>query len=212
MAAQCTGVQGPTRASATVIVIGAGNRGNVYARYALEHPDKLRVIGVAEPREYARYAMRDAFGIAADMCFHTWESMISRSQMIGSRLADAVIITTQDSEHVEPAVACANLGYAILLEKPMAPTASDCQRIVEAVTRNAVLFAVGHVLRYTPLTQLQIRLIRSNTIGEILNIQHLEPIGWYHYAHSYVRGNWRREDTSSFLLMAKCCHDVDLLR
>jgi len=137
----------------TIIIVGAGNRGNIYARYALENPDKLRVIGVAEPREFARDAVREAHGIAADMCFPGWEALVG----LGRRIADAVIITTQDAMHVEPAVACAALGYAILLEKPMAPDAEGCRRIVEAVKRHGVLFAVGHVLRYTPLTQLQVR-------------------------------------------------------
>lgn len=142
----------PRAAAKTAVVIGAGNRGNVYARYALERPDKLRIVGVAEPRDFARSALRDAHGISAELCFSDWAALVR----VGHRVADAVIITTQDAAHVEPAVACAELGYAILLEKPMAPDAEGCRLIVEAVKRHGVLFAVGHVLRYTPLTQLQV--------------------------------------------------------
>ena len=57
---------------------------------------------------------------------------------------------TQDAMHVGPAVALANKGYDILLEKPMAVTAEDCVAIVDAVRRNGVKLAVCHVLRYTP--------------------------------------------------------------
>jgi predicted dehydrogenase len=128
------------------------------------------------------------------------------------RFADAVIITTQDSMHVGPAVAAARAGYHILLEKPMAVTPEDCKAIVAAVKAAGVRLAVGHVLRYTPYMQKIIGLLRSGAIGDVINIQHLEPIGHFHYAHSYVRGNWRKEAESSSMLLAKCCHDVDLLR
>jgi len=111
-----------------------------------------------------------------------------------------------------PAVALAAKGYHILLEKPMAVRAEDCKRIVQAVTDAGVILAVGHVLRYTPYMQRIVGLLRAGAIGEVVNIQHLEPIGHAHFAHSYVRGNWHSEADSTFMLMAKCCHDVDLLR
>jgi predicted dehydrogenase len=148
------------------------------------------------------------------------------------RIADAVVIATQDNMHVEPAVVrmpwqpsslppsqlsfpaqvFAAKGYHILLEKPMAVTAQDCRRIVDAVKAANVILAVGHVLRYTPYMQKVKQLIDSGAIGEVVNVQHLEPIGNWHFAHSYVRGAWRREDESTFMLMAKCCHDIDLIR
>jgi len=106
----------------------------------------------------------------------------------------------------------ASKGYHILLEKPMAVTAQDCRRIVEAAKAANVILAVGHVLRYTPYMQKMKQLIDSGAIGEVVNVQHLEPIGNWHFAHSYVRGAWRREDESTFMLMAKCCHDIDLIR
>ncbi len=106
----------------------------------------------------------------------------------------------------------ASKGYHILLEKPMAVTAQDCRRIVDAVKAANVILAVGHVLRYTPYMQKMKQLIDSGAIGEVVNVQHLEPIGNWHFAHSYVRGAWRREDESTFMLMAKCCHDIDLIR
>jgi predicted dehydrogenase len=114
--------------------------------------------------------------------------------------------------HEEPAIACADLKYDILLEKPMAPSAEACCRIVEAVKRNNVLFAVCHVLRYTKYTLKLKELLASGVIGDIVSIQHLEPVGYWHQAHSFVRGNWRNEEESSFMLLAKCCHDIDWLR
>jgi predicted dehydrogenase len=114
--------------------------------------------------------------------------------------------------HVGPAVAFAELGYHILLEKPMAVSAKACRQIEAAVTKANVLLCVCHVLRYTPYTAKMVELIRKGVIGDIINVMHLEPVGSWHFAHSYVRGPWRREDESSFMLMTKCCHDIDLIR
>jgi predicted dehydrogenase len=122
------------------------------------------------------------FDIAADKVFHSWEEVAAVP-----KFADAVLITTQDTMHVEPAVAFAAMGYNILLEKPMAVNSDDCKRIVKAVKAAGVYFAVGHVLRYTPYMQKIVELIRSGVIGDVINIQHLEPIGFYHYAVSRNR-------------------------
>ncbi|TDD27881.1 Gfo/Idh/MocA family oxidoreductase, partial [Nonomuraea terrae] len=127
------------------------------------------------------------------------------------RQADAVIIATQDRDHVEPALRFAELGYDILLEKPMGVSQEECHAIVSAAERSGAIFAVCHVLRYTPYTKTLKALLDAGRIGEIVSIQHLEPVGWWHQAHSYVRGNWRRTDESTFMLLAKSCHDLDWL-
>ncbi|XP_057685854.1 uncharacterized protein zgc:154075 isoform X3 [Corythoichthys intestinalis] len=111
----------------------------------------------------------------------------------------------------EPAVAFAKKGYHILLEKPMATTAKDCIEIVGACSENGVMLCVCHVLRYDPTISKIKKLIDSGVIGDVIHIQHFEPIGFYHFAHSYVRGNWRNEAESSFSLLAKSCHDIDLI-
>ena len=94
----------------------------------------------------------------------------------------------------------------------MAPTEAECERIVDAVKRAGVLLAVGHVLLYTPYTQRLRALLDAGTIGDLVSLDRLEPVGWWHYAHSYVRGNWRKESTSSFMLLTKGCHDLDWIR
>jgi predicted dehydrogenase len=141
------------------------------------------------------------------MCFTMWEDLAARP-----RLADAAIVATPDALHVGPAIALAERGYAILLEKPMAPTEAGCRDVVEAVGRTGVLLAVAHVMRYTPYTRSLKAILDSGRIGEVVDVQHLEPVGYWHYAHSYVRGNWRNEAESTFLLLAKSCHDLDWIR
>jgi predicted dehydrogenase len=79
------------------------------------------------------------------------------------------------------------------------------------VKKTGIIFGVGHVLRYSPYNQAVSSIIRSKALGEVTNIVHIEPVGYYHFAHSYVRGNWANEKESSFSLMTKSCHDIDIL-
>ena len=92
-----------------------------------------------------------------------------------------------------------------MCEKPMAITPQDCATITRAVLDAGVVFAVGHVLRYSPYNITLKSLLKSGIIGDLINVVHVEPVGWWHYAHSYVRGNWSREEQSTFSLMAKSC-------
>ncbi len=189
------------------IVAGAGSRGNGYAAYATQHPDLAELVGVAEPRAIPRMRLAADHDVPPDNLFTDWRDAAARE-----KFADAVVITTQDAMHTEPAIAFAEKGYHLLLEKPMAPTADECRRIVDAVKANGVMLAVGHVMLYTPYTQALKAVLDEGAIGEIVSIQHLEPVGYWHQAHSFVRGNWRNEAESSFMLLAKSCHDIDWLR
>lgn len=191
----------------SLIIIGAGSRGGSFAQFALEHPDLARVVGVADPRLFYRQKVASQHNLPAENVAEDWKELVERP-----KFADAVIIATPDRYHAEPAVAFANRGYAMLLEKPMATNPADCRRIVEAVEKNQILFAVFHDFRYFTYTQKLKETIDSGLIGDIVSIQHLEPVGYWHYAHSYVRGNWRNEAESSFMLLAKSCHDIDWLR
>jgi hypothetical protein len=132
--------------------------------------------------------MEETYDLARENVTSDWRELAAQP-----RFADAVIISTQDAMHVEPVVAFAQQGYAILLEKPMAPTLAGCQAIVQAVQENGNLFAVCHVVRYTAYTQAFKQLVDSGVLGDIVSIQHLEPLGFWHQAHSFVRGNWRNE-------------------
>ena len=190
-----------------LVIIGAGDRGTVYAGYAAENPDKAKVVGVAEPREFYRERMVEEHSIPSDKVFSDWKDLAKQE-----RFADAVVIATQDSMHLGPAIAFAKKGYHMLLEKPMAPDEESCKKIAKTVLDNKILFGVAHVLRYTAYTQKLKEIIDSGAIGDVISLHRLEPVGYWHQAHSFVRGNWRREDESSFMLLAKSCHDIDWIR
>lgn len=190
-----------------LLILGAGSRGANYAEYASWRPDQAQVVGVAEPREPYRAALVARHDIPAANVFADWREAADRP-----RFADAVIIATPDALHTGPALAFIARGYHVLLEKPMAPTAAECRQIVAAAQASDALFAVCHVLRYTAYTKQVKAIVDSGRLGEIASLQHLEPVGFWHQAHSFVRGNWRNERESSFMLLAKSCHDLDWIR
>ncbi|KAM3872412.1 putative oxidoreductase YteT [Diretmus argenteus] len=189
-----------------VIVVGAGSRGEIYSQFASIHPQRMKVVGVADPRKFAREKLRRQHNIVEENTYEDWRGIVERE-----KFADAVFICTPDRLHKDPAVALARKGYHVLLEKPMATTATDCTEIVAACTQSGVMLTVGHVLRYHPVIHKIKELIDAGVVGDVIHIQHLEPVGFYHFAHSFVRGNWRNEEESSFALLAKSCHDIDLI-
>lgn len=190
-----------------LIIVGAGGRGYGYAQFASLFPERASVVGVAEPRPFYRERLAQQFAIAGENVASSWEELAGRR-----KFADAVVVATPDALHAEPAIAFAEEGYDMLLEKPMAPNPADCRRIAAAARSSGMIMAVGHVLRYTRYTQKMKEMIDANLVGDLISIQHLEPVGYWHQAHSFVRGNWRNEAESSFMLLAKSCHDLDWLR
>jgi predicted dehydrogenase len=191
----------------TAIVCGAGNRGNVYGGYALQHPDELDIVGVAEPIEIRRNRFSEKHEIDPKFTFYTWEQIFELP-----KFADAVIITTPDKLHYGPAMQALAMGYDLLLEKPIAQSWQQCKDILDLAEKNKRIVAVCHVLRYSPYYRKIKETIESGELGEIVSVQHMEPIQHEHMSHSYVRGNWRREEDNVPILLAKSCHDLDILR
>jgi predicted dehydrogenase len=191
----------------TLAIIGAGKRGEAYADYAKKHPEQMRVVAVAEPRQVLRERLAKEYDIAPEHCYDGYEAFAQQP-----KFCDAVAICTQDRMHLAPVEALAPKGYAILLEKPLSPDLEECTQIVACVKQHGNLFACCHVLLYTELTSKLRDLVRGGAIGDIVSIQHLEPVAWWHQAHSFVRGNWSNSAESSFMLLSKSCHDMDWLR
>ena len=195
-----------TPSAVRLALVGAGSRGMIYGRRAVGAHGAV-VTAIAEPRVGRLAASAAEFGVAPDLAVASWQQLVAMPGLD----VDAVIIATPDRQHVAPAVAFIDQGRPILLEKPMAPTEADAVRIADAARAQGVLVCVAHVLRYSDYTRVLKETIDSGRIGDVVSIEHLEPVGWWHQAHSFVRGNWRREDESSSMLMSKCCHDIDWL-
>lgn len=191
----------------TAIVCGAGNRGSVYGNYAIAYPDKLDIVGVAEPIAIRNERYTSKHAIPAENRFKTWEDVFNRP-----KFADAVIITTPDNLHYGPCMKALAMGYDVLLEKPISPSEKECRDILALAKKTGRIVAVCHVLRYAPYFVKLRELIQSKAIGEIVSVQHLEPIEHAHMSHSYVRGNWHNSKQTTPIILAKSCHDLDILR
>lgn len=190
----------------TAILIGAGARGQIYARYAQEHPEELRIMAVAEPKADRRALMCRAYGIPADRAFSNWENLLARPQM-----ADAALICTLDDMHTEPTLAALKQGYHVLLEKPMSNSETECRAIAAAAEEAQRVLSVCHVLRYTPFYRTIKQLIDDGQVGEVASLSQVENVGYWHHAHSFVRGNWRCSEQTSPMILQKSCHDMDIL-
>lgn len=189
-------------------LLGYGNRGgDVYADYLLRHPEAGRLVAVAEPRPERLALAAKRHRLSPEQCFADPAQLLS-----DPRRADVLIVATPDRHHAEQAIRGLELGYHLLLEKPIATTPTDLERVAAAATARPELdVTVAHVLRYAPLMRRVKRALDEGELGTLIDVVHQEDIGAYHYAHSYVRGNWRREADSAPMLLAKACHDLDLL-
>jgi predicted dehydrogenase len=189
-----------------VAVIGLGNRGNdIYAHYQLVAPDEMQITAVADPIKKKREAAQKLYNVPAENCFSSGEELLSQP-----RLADAVVIATQDKQHVKQAVAAIEKGYHVICEKPISPDIEECLLLQQKAHEHSRMVAVGHVLRYTPFYSKLKEVIDSGRLGQIVTIQAMENVTYWHQAHSYVRGNWRDSHETSPMIMAKSCHDMDI--
>ncbi len=191
----------------TAITLGAGARGNTYGNYAIEFPDELDIVGVAEPIPIRNERYVKKHNIKDENRFVTWEHVFEKP-----KFADAVIISTPDNLHYGPCIAALEKGYDVLLEKPISPSEKECKEILALTKKTGRIVAVCHVLRYAPYFIKLRELIQSGAVGELISIQHMEPIEHIHMSHSYVRGNWHNKYESTPIILAKSCHDLDILR
>jgi predicted dehydrogenase len=191
----------------TAILIGAGDRGAAaYGPYALQHPDELRFVAVAEPHSGRRERFAQAHDIPPERQYSTWEDLLAQGQV-----ADAALVTTLDRLHYAPAAAALQNGYAVLLEKPMATTLADCVGLVRIAEETGRLLQVCHQMRYTNFFSALRDLLASGRLGEIITVEYRENLVYWAQAHAFVRGHWRDSQVESPKILAKGCHDLDLI-
>jgi predicted dehydrogenase len=189
-------------------ILGAGARGvGAYGAYLLRRPDLAHLVAIAEPRPDRLQAAGAQHGILPEHLYGSWEELLKRETAL-----DAIIIATPDAMHLLPALAAIRHGVSILLEKPICPTEPEVRRLLSAARRRGADITVAHVLRYTPFFARIKELLERGVIGELQTVRHTEQVGYWHFAHSYVRGNWRRLEDSSPMILAKACHDFDILQ
>ena len=189
-----------------IAIAGCGGRGrNTYGRM-VRCLDNAEISAVAEPKADALFETASEFGIPTERCYSSVEAMLAQP-----RLADILIIATPDNCHADQAVAALEKGYHLLLEKPIATNEADCRRVLDAQKKSGRHVVVCHVLRYAPFYSTVKELVDKGEVGDIVTLNAIERVCYWHQAHSYTRGNWRRLDQSSPMILAKCCHDMDII-
>ncbi|WP_418290544.1 Gfo/Idh/MocA family protein [Massilicoli timonensis] len=191
----------------TIAVLGAGQRGQyAYSDYLKKYADQVKIVAVCEIDDYRRSRMKEMHGISEENVFADADAFFAKG-----KLADALILATMDETHYTYTMKALDLGYDILLEKPISPKKEECIAMVEKANACGRLLMICHVLRYTTFFRKIKEIIDSGKIGDIVSIQHNENVGIYHMAHSFVRGNWRNSDETSSIILQKSCHDLDIL-
>ena len=187
----------------TFAICGLGIRGlEAYAAFQKQHPEKMKITAGADPDPDRRAALQANYGVPSGSCFATGEELLAQP-----RLADVMIIATQDRQHVAQALAALDKGYHLVLEKPISPLLDECLALQKKAHEANRVVVVCHVLRYTKFYGTLYELLRGGAIGRIESLDAVENVAYWHYAHSYVRGNWRRAEESSPMILAKSCHD-----
>ncbi len=189
-----------------VAIAGLGSRGfDTYALITKKFPDDIEITAVADNRAERIALFKQNFNIPDEFCFKSADELLACD-----KLADVLFICTLDRMHYAEAVTALNKGYDLLLEKPISTNADECREIAETANSLGRKVLVCHVLRYTVFYQKIKELIDSGAIGDIISIQAIERVCYWHQAHSFVRGNWRNSETASSMILQKCCHDMDI--
>jgi predicted dehydrogenase len=190
-----------------LVMVGAGGRGyRAYGSYAVAHPEEVRFVAVAEPDEARRRRFADAHAIPSERQFRSWESLLE-----GPSLAHAAVNATMDRVHHASTLALLDAGYDVLLEKPMATSARECVELARRAEQRRRILQICHVLRYAPFFRTIYDVVKSGRLGDVVSVQWSENLVYWHFAHSFVRGNWANSGRSGPMILTKCCHDLDLL-
>lgn len=189
----------------SVIVLGFGGRGINYTNICNSSKNKFKVIGVCDTSEAKLNLAQSEYNIAKEMLFSNTDELFNRG-----KIADYIFICTQDKQHYAHTIAALELGYDILLEKPISPNLAECIDIERRAIEHNRKVVICHVLRYTPFYMAIKRALESNILGEIISIEMIENVAYWHQAHSFVRGNWRNSEVAGPMILSKCCHDLDI--
>ena len=191
----------------SVVLLGAGNRANVYASVSLKHPEKLKVVGIVDPDPIRTKIIRDRYNVPEENCFTDVSEFIKRD-----KFADAVINGTMEHLHVPTSIPVLEKGYDLLLEKPFAVNHDEMEELCRVAKKCNSKVVIGHVLRYTDFYRSIKDVILSGKIGKIKSIETCEHVNFLHMAVAFVRGKWRSEKLCKApMILAKSCHDIDIL-
>lgn len=191
----------------SVAILGVGARGgSIYGRLINEEKEHFKIVSLCDLRQEKLNFFGEVFGV------ENAERFTDEDAFFEKKRADLLVIATQDKDHIRHCLKAFEKGYDVLLEKPISDKIEECEQLLKAQKQYGCKVLVCHVLRYAPAFKKVKELIDNGEIGKLIMIDALEGAAYWHYAHSYIRGNWRNSKISSPMILAKCCHDMDLLQ
>lgn len=190
-----------------IAILGFGSRGVIYSDFVKNNPDLYEFCAVIDVNPNRLAKAQAEYGVPENICFTDYRVFL-RSGIA----CDMVAVCTLDEMHLEHATACLRAGYDLLLEKPIANNEQACRAIIQTAEECGRKVVVCHVLRYTAFYRAIKQVIDSGEIGEVVTIAQTENVGYWHQAHSFVRGNWADKDETSPMILQKCCHDLDIIK
>ena len=190
----------------TVAVIGCGSRGLDSYSKCMKDDNRYKIVAACDTRQVRLDLAIEEYGVKKENTF------LDENEFFKEKRADLCIIATQDQQHVGHCLKALKLGYDCLCEKPISPSKEECLKLLKAQQESGHKVIVCHVLRYAPAYTKVYNMINDGLIGQLVDIHAIEQVTHWHIAHSYVRGNWRNSETTSPMILAKCCHDLDLLQ
>ena len=190
-----------------VAIIGCGSRGgDAYGRLMHGEKDKFRITALCDVDLSKTEKYAEEFGVSPENVFN------DETEFFRKKRGDVLVIATQDKDHVRMCLKAFETGYDVLLEKPISPDLEELNALLAAHKKYKKHVLVCHVLRYAPAYLKLYELLKSGAIGRLVRMEATENVGFWHQAHSFVRGNWRNSEETSPMIMAKCCHDLDLIQ
>lgn len=185
-------------------VLGYGCRGGGYAQ--LFSQEGIKAAAVCEKRPERLEKAGRNHNLPKDKLF-----LSDKEFFKAGKLADLCVVSTQDGQHMGHAVAALEAGYDLLLEKPIATNFADCDKVYQTAKKLKRKVFVCHVLRYAPFFSLIKKELQTGKYGKIATVNLTENIAYWHFAHSYVRGNWSVVPPAAPMIIAKTCHDLDII-
>ncbi len=188
-----------------IAIVGFGSRGQMFGRMCLQYGG-AQLVAIAECEENNRRRGFTEFGLPESACYPSADDFFAQG-----KICDAIFLCSQDKQHYEMAIKALELGYDICLEKPAAASIEDCISIRDTANRLGRKVMLTHVMRYSPFYGAIKKMIDDGLLGDIVTINQTENIAYWHFGLSYVRGPWRNIADSTPTIIAKCCHDLDII-
>ncbi len=192
----------------TVAILGCGSRGTMFAGAFKSRNERFEVVALCDWNPLQIEKIHRLYGL------ETTKDFFSDTDFFNEKRADAIVISTDDRYHIAQCVKAMELGYTILLEKPISDRRDEIETLLDKQRLTGATVVVCHELRYGGGYVKCAELLRSGIIGKLYAIDANERVVYWHWAQAYVRGieTLSSPEVSAPAILAKCSHDLDLIQ